>query len=86
MWGGMHGGQTMVMMMRKEGCVMCDDTSQAIITLANSMSETEFLNEKPTKKQDQKTNEKWKVPEKQLSEVFFSFFLFLSAFLCCFFD
>jgi len=64
MWGGVHEDQTMVVVMRKEGCV----------------SETEFLNEK----QDEKTNEKWKVPKKHLSEVFFSFILFLSTFLSLF--
>jgi hypothetical protein len=40
------------------------------------MSETEFFNEK----QDEKTNEKQKVSEKHLSEVFFGFILFLSTF------
>jgi hypothetical protein len=39
-------------------------------------SETEFLDEK----QDEKMNEKQKVSEKHLSEVFFSFILFLSRF------
>jgi len=49
MWGGVHGNRMMVMTMRKEGCLMCDNTSQGIITLVNSMLETEFLNEKPMK-------------------------------------
>jgi len=48
--------------------------------------ETEFLNEK----QDEKTNEKWKVPKKHLSEVFFQFHLvfehFFESFLMLFFD
>jgi len=38
--------------------------------------ETEFLDEK----QNEKTNEKRKVPEKHLLEVFFSFILFFSSF------
>ena len=44
------------------------------------MSETEILNEK----QDKKRNEKWKVSETHCSEVFFSFILYLKAFLSCF--
>jgi len=40
------------------------------------MLETEFLN----KKQGEKMSKKWKVSEKHLSEVFFSFISFLSSF------
>jgi len=53
-----------------------DDERKGSSALARGWSETEFLNIK----QDEKTNEKWKVSEKQLLEVFFSFILFLSPF------